>query len=243
VEPTSNCSSASGGALLACAAAVMQAVESETLILYHTDLRGQWPEAAARAFTERLPYGRRLALRAGGATQRASLAGIALALHALTRVLVRRVRAGELVFAAGCKPRLAQHGERLAAAAGGAPVAVAAARDSGPPDFSISHAASWVGCAALARGRVGFDVEADRVPRSADWVVREALLKAAGAGIGAAREVSALEVRAGSVDWRGERWHVRRLGMFAGACACVVSNVAVRQVQTQPLALVELFDP
>jgi hypothetical protein len=221
----------------------MQAVESETLILYHTDLRGQWPDAAAQAFTERLPYGRRLALRAAGAPQRASLAGIALALRALTRILGRRVRAGELVFAVGRKPRLAQHSERLAVAAGSAPVAVAGTRESEPPDFSISHAASWVGCAALARGRVGFDVEADRGPRSADWVVREALLKAAGLGLGAAREVSALEVRAGRLDWRGERWHVQRLDVFAGACACIVSSVAVRQVRAQAIALTELFDP
>jgi hypothetical protein len=221
----------------------MQAVESETLILYHTDLRGQWPEAAARAFTGRLPYGRRLALRAGGAPQRASLAGIALALHALTRLLGRRVRAGELVFAAGRKPCLAQHGERAAAAAAGAPLAVAAARHSAAPDFSISHAACWVGCAALTRGRVGFDVEADRAPRSADWVVREALLKASGAGLGAAREVSTLEVHDGCVDWRAVRWYVQRPELFAGACACVVSEVAVRRIEAQRLALAELFDP
>ena len=182
-------------------------------------------------------------LRAAGAPQRASLAGIALALRALTRVLGRRVHAGELVFAAGCKPRLAQESEPLAAAAGSAPLAVAGPRESEPPDFSISHAASWVGCAALGRGRVGFDVEAQRAPRSADWVVCEALLKATGAGIGAAREVSALDVRADCVDWRGERWHVRRLDVFAGACACLVSSIAVRQLQVQAIALTELFDP
>jgi hypothetical protein len=243
VEPTSNCSSASGGALFAAAAAVMQAVESETLILYHTDLRGQWPEPAAQALIKRLPYGRRLAARAGGATQRASLAGIALALRALTRILGRRVGAGELVFAQGQKPRLVQHAGGAAAIVAGAPVAVAGAEPATPPDFSISHAGPWVGCAALARGYVGFDVEADCAPRSADWVVREALLKATGAGIGAAREVAALEVGEGCLYWRGERWHVQRLGLFAGASACVVSSVAVRELQAQRLALAELFDP
>src|SRR3981081_426642 len=91
VEPMSNCSSASGGWVCADAAAVMQAVESQTLILYHTDLRGEWPRAAARvaralkrqplilyptalrgewpraaagALGARLPYGKRLATRA-----------------------------------------------------------------------------------------------------------------------------------------------------------------------------------
>jgi len=34
----------------------MQAVESENLILYHTTLRGQRPEAAARALAMRLPH-------------------------------------------------------------------------------------------------------------------------------------------------------------------------------------------
>src|SRR5580700_11299984 len=122
VEPTSNCSSASGGARFAGAAAVMQAVERETLILYHSDLRGQWPEAAGRAFVARL-------------------AGIALALRALGRVLGRRVSAGELRFHAGAKPRLAQ---RAAAAAA---------------DFSISHSGAYVGCVAAARGCVGLDIE------------------------------------------------------------------------------------
>jgi hypothetical protein len=221
----------------------MQAVESETLILYHTDLRGQWPEPAAQALAARLPYARRLAARAGGATQRASLAGIALALRALTRILGRRVRAGELVFAQGRKPRLVQHTGRAAAIVAGAPVAFAGVEPTEPPDFSISHAGPWAGCAALARGHVGFDVEPDSAPRSADWVVREALLKATGAGIGAAREVGALEVRDGCMYWRGERWHVQRLELFAGASACVVSSVAVRELQAHAVALAELFDP
>jgi len=52
VEPMSNCSSASGGWVCAGAAAVMQAVESQTLILYHTDLRGEWPrELTVRALS------------------------------------------------------------------------------------------------------------------------------------------------------------------------------------------------
>src|SRR2546427_8156923 len=81
VEPMSNCSSASGGWVCADAATVMQAIESETLILYHTDLRGEWPREAARALAARLPYGKRLATRADSPGARASLAGIALALR------------------------------------------------------------------------------------------------------------------------------------------------------------------
>ena len=39
----------------------MQAVESQTLILYHTDLRGEWRRDAARALAARLPYAKRFA--------------------------------------------------------------------------------------------------------------------------------------------------------------------------------------
>src|ERR1700741_880664 len=102
----SNCRSASGGAFCAGAAAVMQAVETQSLILYHTDLRGEWPRTLARAFSARLPYARRLALGGCGETARASLAGIALAVRALSDLLARRVAPSEMVFAAGQKPRL-----------------------------------------------------------------------------------------------------------------------------------------
>src|ERR1700756_3865256 len=128
VEPTSNCSSASGGWVCADAAAVMQAVESQTLILYHTDLRGQWPAVAARSLARRLPYGKRLALGGGGEAARASLAGIALALRALGTLLGRAVSPGELVFARDEIPRFAR---------------------TPAPDFSISHSGPWVGCAAI----------------------------------------------------------------------------------------------
>ena len=221
----------------------MQAVESEILILYHTDLRGQWPEAAARTLAARLPYARRLAVRTGGAAQRASLAGIALALRALARILGRRVSAGEIVFAQGHKPRLAPRRACAAAAAPATSLAATGAEDTGLPDFSISHAGPWVGCAALAHGRVGFDVEPDNAARSADWVVREALLKATGAGIRAARQVRTLEVRDGCVCWHGERWHAQRLELFPGAAACVMSSVAVRELEAHAVTLAELFDP
>jgi hypothetical protein len=245
VEPTSNCSSASGGALFAGAAAVMQRVESETLILYHSDLRGQWPESAAQAFAARLPYARRLALRGGRAADRASLAGIALALRALSRLMHRAVRATEIVFAPGQKPQLAA--SALAAAAGaayaaGAPHTTRAttlARSG--PDFSISHSLPWVGCAAVARGRVGFDIELGTDERRAQWVLREAALKATGEGIGAAQAARELQAVDAGVQWRGARWHVQRLEMFAGASACVVSSLAVREIEACAVALAELF--
>ncbi|MBV8343242.1 MAG: hypothetical protein JO173_12770 [Gammaproteobacteria bacterium] len=200
----------------------MQAVESETLILYQTDLRGQWPETAARAFAAQLPYARRLALRPGNAAARPSIAGVALALRALMHLLGRAVSAADLAWKSGEKPRLA-------------------AAHTASPDFSISHSGPWVACAALARGRVGLDVEMGTDARIAEWVVCEAALKASGDGLRAVREARALRSAAGRLRWRGEEWHVRTLEGFAGASACVVSSRAFAAIETRTIALAELF--
>jgi phosphopantetheinyl transferase len=204
----------------------MQAVESQKLILYHTNLLGQWPEERARSLAAALPYAKRLALGRGDDAARASLAGIALALHTLTRLFGRRVNAGELVFAQGEKPRL-----RLPA-----------------PDFSISHSGPWVACAAITGARLGLDLEVGTGARLAAWVVREALLKATGEGVRAASEVRAVEVPQSvapqaSVLWRGERWYVRQLDFFPGASACVVTGCAVGDLLTRDIPLAELFAP
>jgi len=45
------------------------------------------------------------------------------------------------------------------------------------------------------------------------------------------------------VHWRGESWHVQRVELFAGASACVVSSLAVREIEARALALAELFAP
>jgi phosphopantetheinyl transferase len=207
----------------------MQAIESQNLILYQTDLRGQWPQPAARAFAARLPYTRRLALGSDSAAARASLAGIALALHALTRLLGRRVAAGEILFAQGAKPRLAPA------------AALAAGADGAAADFSISHADPWVACAALAEGRIGLDLEIGHDQRIAEWVLREALLKASGEGLRALHEVQELTVHESRVGWRGEMWHVRRLAGFEGASACVVCNPQIPALESTALSLAELF--
>ncbi|MGN6452835.1 MAG: hypothetical protein ACTHL7_07190, partial [Steroidobacteraceae bacterium] len=108
-------------------------------------------------------------------------------------------------------------------------------------DFSISHAGPWVACVALARGRVGFDLEMGTDERIADWVVREAALKASGQGLRALKEVEALAVHSGQLSWHGGIWYVRRLEGFEGACACVVSSVEVHEVEAHAIALAELL--
>jgi phosphopantetheinyl transferase len=220
----------------------MQAVESETLTLYHTELRGHWPQAPAHALASRLRYARRLAVSRGGREAHASLAGIALALRALSQLLGRSVAPGEIVFAHGEKPRLASHPALAVAVAGTLPEA----RTTPPPsgaDFSIAHSGRWVACAALARGRVGLDVEMGTDARIADWVVREAALKANGEGLRAAREVRELEWDTSGACWRGVRWHLRRLDLFPGASACVLSSVALAAVEARAVSLAELFAP
>jgi hypothetical protein len=219
----------------------MQAVESQTLILYQTDLHGQWPETAARAFAARLPYARRLALGSGSAASRASLAGIALALRALARLLGRRVHAGEFFFAHGAKPRLAPPAVLAAGAAQCAQRDIAPHAVRAVPDFSISHAGPWVACAALAGGRVGLDLEVGSDERIAQWVLREAMLKASGEGLRALREVQDLAEHEGRVRFRGESWHVQRLAGFDGASACIVCSREVAAIESNALTPAELF--
>jgi phosphopantetheinyl transferase len=214
----------------------MQAIESQNVILYQADLRGQWPEHAARAFAAQLPYARRLALRPGSGAAHASLAGIALAMRALSLLLGRNVRADEIVFADGEKPRLAPP---LAFAVG----VTRSEDDTVETDFSISHTGPWVACAALAGGSVGLDLEMGADERIADWVMREAALKASGDGLRGLREVSELQLTGGRLEWRGESWHVRRLEGFAGAAACLVTGVEVRALERHAIGLTELFAP
>ena len=181
---------------------------------------------------------------------RASLAGIALALRALARLIGRTVQAGEIVFAQGEKPRLATATVHRLLASGEAPATLARplrpsediAGDDMAVDFSISHTGPWVACAALARGCVGFDLEMGADARIAEWVAREAALKACGEGLRALQAVEDLHVREGRLHWRGGVWQVRRLEGFEGASACVVSSIEVDAVETQAIELAELFD-
>ncbi len=205
-----------GGSVFAGAAAVMQVVESQTLILYHTDLRDHWPEERGRALAATLPYLRRLAVSSGSADARASLAGIALALRALEDCLGRVVAASEIVFAPDEKPRL---GDAAA-------------------DFSIAHTGALVGCAALAGARVGFDAEQGTDKHLNNWVAREATVKAAGFGMRALNEVTL--VPRGALC-RGVRWHSLNLDSFPGATACVMSSIELTDARVRALTLAELF--
>ncbi|HET7756986.1 MAG TPA: hypothetical protein VFK87_07000 [Steroidobacteraceae bacterium] len=196
----------------------MQAVESQTLILYHSELRGEWPWPAAHALAASLPYAKRLEVGARPQRAPATLAGVALALRALSRLAGRPVTAAELRFPQHGKPQLA----------------AARAR----PDFSISHSGPWVACAAVAEGLVGFDLELGTDARHVEWAAREAALKACGAGIAAAR---AVRLHGDGASCGGVALHARRLALFPGAAACVMTSRALRGVEVRALTLGELF--
>jgi phosphopantetheinyl transferase len=206
------------------AAAVMQTVESQTLILYHSDLRGQWPQEAARSLARRLPYAKRLEVGAHAARAAATLTGIALALRALTELTRREVSAAQLAFPEGGKPHLA----------------AASAPGDDAPDFSIAHSGHWVGCAAVAHGLVGFDVELGSEARLGEWAAREAALKACGADL---REARAVEFFEGHARCRGIALHARPLALFPGAAACVMTSLPVARVEARAVPLPELFAP
>jgi phosphopantetheinyl transferase len=197
----------------------MQAVESQTLILYHSDLRGQWPHECAARLAARLPYAKRLEVRAHPARAAATLAGIALALRALGELTGRRLTPAQIAFPQSGKPRLLS------------PCGA---------DFSISHSGPWVGCAAVTHGSVGFDVEFGSEARLADWAAREAALKAVGADLAGAHQV---ELGAAGAVCRGERLHAQPLALFAGAAACVMTSVPLARIAARSWALTELFAP
>jgi 4'-phosphopantetheinyl transferase len=200
----------------------MQAVESQTLILYHSELRGQWPAEAAGALAARLPYAKRLEVASHATRAPATLAGVALALRALTKLTGARVAPGELVFPEGGKPRLAR---------------AAAAAHPGP-DFSISHSGPWVACAAVAQGLVGFDLEHGTDGRLKAWAAREAALKACGAGLTEARDVELIE---GGARCRGVALEALPLELFPGTAACVMTSLPVCRLEAHALTLAELF--
>jgi 4'-phosphopantetheinyl transferase len=214
----------------------MQVTENDTAILYYSQLRGHWPDAAAALFQRALAYAKRLATDAQEIEGRQTLMGVSLARRALAALLGREVAPREFVFPEGGKPHV-----------------------PGAPDFSIAHSGPWVGCAVVANGRIGFDVEVERegieqtirllvspeeaghlTPQTAlaRWVATEAALKAHGASV---REAQQVELRGAQAFFRGEPLYRVDLDVFEGAAACVMTSQPVRTVETHQVLLAELF--
>jgi phosphopantetheinyl transferase len=214
----------------------MQVAENDSAILYYSHLSGDWPEERAALFWRSLPYAKRLATDAQEIEGRRTLAGVSLARRALAALLGREVPAKDFVFPDGGKPHV-----------------------PGAPDFSIAHSGPWVGCAAVATGRIGFDVECERpgieqtvrllyspeeavslTPQAAleRWVATEAALKAFGASV---REAQQVEFRAEQPFFRGEPLHRTDVNVFESAAACVMTSRPIRSLETCRVSLAELF--
>jgi phosphopantetheinyl transferase len=214
----------------------MQVTENGSAILYYSHLSGDWPDERAVLFQRSLPYAKRLATDAQEIEGRRTLAGVSLARRALAAVLGREVPAKDFVFPDGGKPHV-----------------------PGAPDFSIAHSGPWVGCAAVATGRIGFDVECERpgieqtvrllyspaeaaslTPQIAlaRWVATEAALKVFGASV---REAQQVEFRADRPFFRGETLHRMAIDVFEGAAACVMTSQPLSSLRARRVLLAELF--
>jgi hypothetical protein len=181
------------------------------------------PAEALAGLLASLPYGKRLELESRDAeARRASLAGIALALAGLSRLRPAAVRAVDLEFPQGGKPRVA-----------------------GGPVFSLSHAGDRV-AVALAGLAVGFDLErladpSDRM-RLERWTATEAVLKAAGLGL---REAATVELspaldRARLAD---RDYVLQPVGLGAGCVAHLASEHHVARVDVESFDLSALSGP
>ena len=185
---------------------------------------GDAPEAALDALLAVLPYGRRLELEARDAVARqAGLAGVALALAALSRLRGAPVRAAELAFPQGGKPVL-----------------------QGGPDFSVSHAGGAVGVAAVGAGTAGFDLEplvdvADRA-RLERWTATEAVLKAAGRGLRDAENVELSSTLDGG-RLAGREYRLRVVDAGDGYVARLATTQGAVRVDVERVDLSALAGP
>jgi phosphopantetheinyl transferase len=190
------------------------------------------PGAALAPIETALPYAKRLSLAREPRVREATLLGVALACSMLGAHLRRNVRAGEIVFPLGGKPKF-----------------------PGGADFNISHCNAWIACALASAGVVGLDVEdSDAVvlesarrsgPEPQDlspvvaWVAREATLKALGAGIAEARDVRILPRQ---TVLRGRALHCMDLDALPGAHACIVTSEPVATLAIRKIDAGDLLD-
>jgi hypothetical protein len=93
----------------------------------------------------------------------------------------------------------------------------------------------------MSGAHVGFDIEAGTEAHLAEWVVREALLKATGEGLRALGAVRKVILDGDRVSWRGALWHLTRPDDFPGATACIATSEPVRALERHVLRSEELF--
>jgi phosphopantetheinyl transferase len=175
------------------------------VLVLHAAIPDGPPDGLLGRLHERLPYARRVAPGRSDELDRcASLAGLWLALSGAARLLRREVGPGELAFASGRKPVLANG-----------------------PFFSVSHGAVTVAVALCTSFEVGLDLEdldasgrggrGDRA-RLERWTATEAVLKAAGRGLRDAGQVELRDdLKAGTL--LGQRYALVPLALRASCVA------------------------
>jgi 4'-phosphopantetheinyl transferase len=184
------------------------------VIVLHAPLSGH---ARATALLAALPYAKRLQLeRRDAVAQGASLAGIVLALDAATSLRGKSVTAAELSFPEDGKPRLA---------AG--------------PFFSIAHSVRTVVCAASLELDCGVDVEDVPAPgelvqasrdRLRTWTATEAVLKAAGLGVRAVKDVT-VAADCATAQLRGVAYWLRELDLGPDSVACIATPQPIGSIR------------
>ena len=136
-------------------------------------------------------------------------------------------------------------------------------RLSAGPDFSISHAAGLVGCAVAVQGAIGFDLErkasvtpdqlrlalgvaehaqltSGALDATDAWVMTEAVLKAAGAGVADAPRVRLVGPEA-ALD--GRRWWLTAAAVGGGHVAWLAHDpaaISLTVVRAGPDAVAQL---
>jgi 4'-phosphopantetheinyl transferase len=203
------------------------------VILAYSRLPRQLPAALRARWRARLPKLRAAQLSANARAQSQSLVGVALACRTLSAVSGRIIAPSELRYGEFGKPQVA-----------------------GLPEFSIAHAGDWVLCAVSSDGAVGVDIEplqsraqlpawltvfdaheraAARTPRAAlaIWTRKEAVLKAAGGGLA---ELPRVQVRGGSVRFRGQRWYCRAPQIAPRVIACLATIQPVTRLRLRSIA-------
>lgn len=155
---------------------------------------------------------------AGGDLSRAGLA-LALACIDALGAGTSAARADAMIFPPRGKPRM-----------------------PGAPQFSVSHSAPIVACAAVSQGDVGLDVECDpaadrltlamicddtelalarRIGVRGLWIAKEAALKAGG---GTIEQIAGVRVYPGGASFRGAHYHEHRIELDGQCPACIMTS-------------------
>ena len=224
----------------------------QTVIVLYGPIAGHADPAIERAQLQAVPYARRLDLeRRSPSERRASLAGIALALQCIERLVGVQPPPGQLRFPQDGKPHL-PNGPHFSVSHSGDIVACAAstALDLGLDLEVLTHPEQWsdstvdprlVGVGVHARGDrrevldeaiaiAGEHAAGETLGRLRRWTATEATLKAAGRGLRSAGAVTlAPDLRSSELD--GRRYFLREVDITRGVVTHLAAATALDEIR------------